>query len=392
MSHQAPAFSLPAIRGGEPIFAERFRFIKPTLPRHEDVLACYEESYGSGVITNASLVERFEKAAAERLGVRHCVAVNSCTAGLMLVLKSLGVAGDVILPSFTFFATGHAVLWNALRPVFADCDPLTWTLDPEDVERKISERTGAIIAVHMYGNPCAVEELERISTQYQIPLVFDAAHAFGSRRKGHAIGQFGNAEVFSLSPTKLLVTGEGGLIATNDCVLTRLLRAARNYGDTGAYDPEVLGINARMAEFNAALGLAGLDILDAKIRRHILIASTYTRMLSGTPGIAFQRVDPADLCVYKDYSVVIDEGATRISRDRLAVALLAENIETKKYFYPPLHRQKLYHQYHDSSNALAVTNSVSQGVLSLPIYESLPNETVEGIAVALRRLVSASLE
>jgi dTDP-4-amino-4,6-dideoxygalactose transaminase len=284
------------------------------------------------------------------------------------------------------------VIWNGLRPVFADCDPHTWTIDPSDVERKISEKTGAIIAVHLYGNPCAVEQLEYIAARHNVRLIFDAAHAFGSRRRGRAVGQFGNAEVFSLSPTKLLVAGEGGLIATNDGLLARLLRAGRNYGDMGAYDPEVLGINARMTEFNAALGLAGLQILDDKIVRHSRIASTYTQMLLETPGIAFQEVHPEDLSVYKDYSIVIDGRVACISRDELQTALLAENIETKKYFYPPLHSQKLYRQYLDAGDGLPVTNAVSEGILSLPIYESLPDETVEGVAIAVRRLLSWSQE
>jgi dTDP-4-amino-4,6-dideoxygalactose transaminase len=392
MSHQAPAFALPAIRGGEPMFAERFRFIKPTLPPREAVLAAYAGAYANGLITNASLVGRFEEAAAERLGVAHCVAVHSCTAGLMLVLKSLGVAGEVILPSFTFFATGHAAVWNGLRPVFADCDPHTWTIDPADVESKINENTGAILAVHMYGNPCAVERLERVAARHNLRLIFDAAHAFGSRRRGRSVGQFGDAEVFSLSPTKLLVAGEGGLVATNDGVLARRLRAARNYGDTGSYDPEVLGINSRMTEFNAALGLAGLEILDSKIARHTRIASTYTGMLFDLPGLVFQKVEPDDVCVYKDYSIVMDGSVAGIRRDELAAGLLAENIETKKYFYPPMHRQKLYQQFHRASDELAATNMVSEGVLSLPIYESLANETVEGVATAVRRLIAWAQE
>jgi dTDP-4-amino-4,6-dideoxygalactose transaminase len=372
------------------MFQERFRFIKPTLPRREAVFAAYDHAYSSGVITNASLVEQFERAVAEYIGVPHCVAVHSCTSGLMLVLKCLGVRGEVILPSFTFFATGHAVVWNGLRPVFADCDPGTWTLDPADVERKITPDTGAILAVHMYGNPCAVERLEQIATRHNVRLIFDAAHAFGSRRRGRAVGQFGDAEVFSLSPTKLLVAGEGGLVSTNDGVLARRLRAARNYGDTGAYDPEVLGINARMTEFNAALGLSGLEILESKIARHVRIASTYTGLMSGLPGIAFQKIHPEDLCVFKDYSIVIDEHAAGISRDRLGSALLDENVETKKYFYPPMHRQKLYQRFHKPWETLPVTDAVSEGVLSLPIYESLPNETIEGVATAIRRLLAWS--
>ncbi|HLY18363.1 MAG TPA: DegT/DnrJ/EryC1/StrS family aminotransferase [Bryobacteraceae bacterium] len=228
---------------------KNFRFIHPTLPPLARIVTEYREFYHQGLITNGKLVERLEAAVCERLGVRHCVAVSSCTSGLMLVMKAFGLRGEVILPSFTFFATGHAVLWNGLTPVFADCDRQTWNIDPRAVERAITPQTAAILAVHLYGNPAAVTELEWIAGKHGIPLLFDAAHAFGASYKGQSVGQFGDAEVFSLSPTKLLVAGEGGLVATNDALLAHKLRAGRNYGDLGAYDPMLLGLNARMTEF-----------------------------------------------------------------------------------------------------------------------------------------------
>jgi dTDP-4-amino-4,6-dideoxygalactose transaminase len=332
-------------------------------------------------------VARFESAAAEVLGAKYCVAVSSCTSGITLVLRALGLRGEVILPSLTFFATGHAVQWNGLRPVFADCHPNTWTIDPVDVERKITSRTSAILAVHLYGNPCNVEALTEIAARRSLKLVFDAAHAFGSRYRGRPVGQFGDAEVFSLSPTKLLVAGEGGLVATNDAVLAKALRALRNYGDSGTYDPEWLGANARMSEFNAALGLAGLAMLDKKIRRRASIAQQYTEALSGLPGIRFQHVDKQDLATFKDLSVHITPSEFGLSRDRVSQMLIAENIETRKYFYPPLHRQKLYHRYHDPRRGhLPETERISGGILSLPIYETLTDDAVDGISQAIVRL------
>jgi dTDP-4-amino-4,6-dideoxygalactose transaminase len=376
-----------AIHGGTPALAEPIRFIKPTLPPMADVLARYERVYRDGVITNAEMVAAFEAAVADRLEVEHCVAVSSCTSGLSLVLRALGVQGEVILPSFTFFATGHALLWNGLTPVFADCTPDRWTLDPASVESKITQNTGAIVAVHLYGNPCDVDSLQELADEHGLNLIYDAAHAFGSRRDGRPIGCFGDAEVFSLSPTKLLVAGEGGLVATHDGELARLLRAGRNYGDLGAYDPEMLGLNARMSEFNAALGLAGLDLVPSKVARHNEIAREYTERLSGVPGLTFQSVDSADVSTYKDYSVLVDEAEFGMSRDSLATALLAENIVTKKYFSPPLHRQRLYAPFWDGDeSALRNTDHIAESVLSLPIYESLASSTIEAIAYGIRRL------
>jgi dTDP-4-amino-4,6-dideoxygalactose transaminase len=377
----------PAIQGGTPVLAEALRFIKPTLPTLADVLARYGPAYQDGLITNADIVAAFEKAVADLLEVEQCVAVSSCTSGLALVLKALGVVGEVILPSFTFFATGHAVLWNGLTPVFADCTPDTWTLDPASVESKITPNTGAIVAVHLYGNPCDTDALQQIADENGLKLIYDAAHAFGSRRQGRPIGGCGHAEVFSLSPTKLLVAGEGGLIATHDAELARVLRAARNYGDLGAYDPEILGLNARMSEFNAALGLAGLDLLPAKIARHNAIAQEYTERLSDIPGLYFQGVREGDVSTYKDYSVLVDEAEFGMSRDDLATALLSENIVTKKYFSPPLHRQQLYKPFWDGDeSALGNTDTIAGSVLSLPIYESLASSTIDAIAYAINRL------
>jgi dTDP-4-amino-4,6-dideoxygalactose transaminase len=347
----------------------------------------YQRIYQEGSITNANLVEQLEAAVAERLEVKYCVAVSSCTSGLMMVLRAFGLSGEVIVPSFTFFATGHALLWNGLRPVFADCDAETWNVDPADVERKISKRTSAILAVHLYGNPCDVEALSRVASRHRLKLIFDAAHGFGSQHHGHPVGQFGDAEVFSLSPTKLLVAGEGGLVTTNDATLARAIRGMRNYGDLGAYDPEWLGMNARMAEFNAALAIAGLPLVKAKVARRNCIAEKYTNLLSPLPGLRFQKVLSEDVSTYKDYSVHISTEKFGLSRDRLAAALLAEKIETKKYFYPPLHKQRLYSSLPNGERAgLDRTDFITGGVLSLPIYESLTEAIVERVAHAIIRL------
>jgi dTDP-4-amino-4,6-dideoxygalactose transaminase len=373
-----------------PLFRERFRFIHPTLPPLDRIISEYRQVFHQGLVTNGALVARLEAAVCERLGVRHCIAVSSCTSGLILAMKAFGLRGEVILPSFTFFATGHAVLWNGLTPLFADCDPETWNIDPGAVERAITPRTSAILAVHLYGSPAPVAELEWIAQKHGLKLLFDAAHGFGSSYKGQPVGRFGDAEVFSMSPTKLLVAGEGGLVCTNDAILAHKLRAGRNYGDLGTYNPMLLGLNARMTEFNAAMALAGLDLVTAKVVRHNQIAELYRAELDGTPGIGFQRLPPGHLSSYKDYSVCVDPLAFGMNRDELAGALLRENIETKKYFYPPLHQQAIFRPYvADVPTHLTATETVAESVLSLPIYESLPAETVRQVAWAIRGLAQS---
>jgi dTDP-4-amino-4,6-dideoxygalactose transaminase len=368
-----------------PIFPERFRFIKPTLPPLHEVFETYERAYEDALITNGSLVRRLESAVEEYLGVKHCIAVSSCTSGLMLVLRALGCTGEIILPSFTFFATGHAAVWNGLQPVFADCDSQTWNIDPTEVEKLITDRTSAIVAVHLYGNPCDVSSLERIARRHGLKLIFDAAHAFGSSCARGRIGSFGDAEVFSLSPTKLLVAGEGGFVTTNDSALAHSIIAGRNYGDLGSYDPELVGLNSRMTEFNAALALAGLSRVDRKVTRHNEIAAMYTRRLKNIPGLLFQRIEADAVSTWKDYSIVLDREQLSVSRDELARRLLEQNIETKKYFYPPLHSQQLYAKFHQPlrTGHLLNTTKLTANVLSLPIYESLPDDTIFKVAEAV---------
>ena len=183
---------------------------RPGVPDPSAVAHDVERILKSGVLTNGPYVRESRTRAAEYLGVRECVAVASCTAGLMLLLRASGLTGDVVIPSFTFAATAHAVAWNGLRPVFADVDPSTLTLSPDAVRRAMGVRTSAILATHIFGTPCEVEELEEVAARDGIRLFFDAAHAFGSLRRGTPVGRFGDGEVFSLSPTKVLVAGEGG--------------------------------------------------------------------------------------------------------------------------------------------------------------------------------------
>lgn len=386
------AVSSPVRQPHTPAFEKRFPFMRPALPDLSSVIKEYGPVYESGVLTNSRLVARLEAAVAERLGVKHCVAVSSCTSGLMMVLRALRLSGEVIVPSFTFFATGHAVLWNGLTPVFANSELDTWNVSPADIERQIKPETSAILAVHMYGNPCDISALEDLARRHHLKLIFDAAHAFGSAYRGKPVGSFGDAEVFSLSPTKLLVAGEGGLVTTNEAKLAAAVRAMRNYGDLGAYNPEWLGLNARMTEFNAALALHGLPLVDAKVRRRNHIARAYTQMLSGLSGIRFQKTNPQDTVTYKDYSIHVTPDLCGITRDDLANALLDNNIETKKYFYPPLHRQLLYAKFHHPDrNDLSQTDFLADGILSLPIYESLPDETIMVVAETLKRIVGSRL-
>jgi dTDP-4-amino-4,6-dideoxygalactose transaminase len=374
------AAARPAVGGGRPLFEKLLPIVQPELPpavHSNGVAKLFQEILHSGSLTNSKSVQAFERKACEVLGVSECVAVSSCTSGLMLVLRCLELGGEVILPSFTFFASGHAVLWNGLEPVLVDCDPETFLIDPQEVRKAITPRTAAILAVHTFGNPAPAGELEAIAEEHGLALLVDAAHGFGARIGERGMGSMGSAEVFSLSPTKLLVAGEGGLIATNDPALAAKLRTARNYGDHGAYDCEILGLNARMTEIQAQLALIGLDDLDKRVARRNRLAELYERLLAGESGLSFQKIRPGTTASRKDFGMVIDESEFGISRDQLHEALQRENVQTRKYFYPPLHRQKLYKDCRRGT--MTHTDAVTSRILNFPIYSSLSDETVEAM-------------
>lgn len=374
----APATrSTPALNKFLPI-------VSPEGLPNESFLSDVQKILASRRLTNGEYVREFEAAAAEYLGVPHCVAVSSCTTGLVLALRALQLRGEVILPSFTFHATAHAVAWNGLMPAFVDCEPDTFCISPSAVRERLSPRTAAIVAVHIFGNPASVLELEEIAASAEVPLVCDSAHAFGSKMGAQSIGGFGEAEVFSFSPTKLLVAGEGGLVATRDATLASRLRAARNYGDAGNSDPELLGLNARMSELHAALALRGLNGIEERIARRNQIRLRYEASLGAIPGISFQRLQPANSSSCKDFSILVDASLFGRSRDWLQDFLRKENIETRRYFWPPVHRQKLYRAAWNGQ-PLPVTDRISNCVLNLPIYSSLTDEEVDFICGAILR-------
>lgn len=364
--------------------AERLPIASPEGIPGQEFLEEVRRIFASRQLTNGSHVRELENVAASYLGVPHCVAVSSCTAGLLLTLRALKLQGEVILPSFTFHATAHSLLWNGLKPIFADCDEQTFCIDPQSVREKLSPATAGILAVHLFGCPANVRELEEISANCGIPLVYDAAHAFGSKVGNRHIGTFGVAEVFSFSPTKLLVAGEGGLIATPDAALAERLRAARNYGDAGDADPQLLGLNARLSEFHAALALSGFASLEARIERRNQIRGQYIRCLESVPGLSFQQIPAGSRSACKDMTALVDLTAFGASRDSLLNFLREQNIEARRYFWPPVHRQKLYRQLWDGQ-PLPVTDRVSSRVLNLPIYSSLTDQQVNRICDAILR-------
>ncbi|MGH2817492.1 MAG: DegT/DnrJ/EryC1/StrS family aminotransferase [Actinomycetota bacterium] len=382
----------PAILGGTPAFPEGLQLAVPSVPAAKSVLGDIEGILESGVLTNGPYVRELEGRAADYLGVRHCIAVASCTSGLMLVLRASELYGDVVVPSFTFAATAHAVVWNGLRPVFSDIDSASLTLSAGSVLRTTGVRTSAILATHTYGTPCDVEGLADAARREGVRLFFDAAHAFGSRRGGTPIGGFGDAEVFSLSPTKVLVACEGGIIATNDDLLAERCRIGRDYGNPGDYDCQFVGLNARMSEVHAVIALRSLDDLDERIQQRNELADQYRRLLGDIPGITFPFVRDEDRSTYKDFTILVDPVEFGVDASELGLALAAEGIETRRYYAPPVHAMRAYRFLAGGKGAsrLPVTETVSSRVLSLPIWSSMTELQVNRVAEVLGRIQQSS--
>jgi len=366
----------PAILNGLPAFADGLPFARPLTPALDAVVARLRPSYECGELTNGRLVRALEELAAERLGVAHVVAVSSCTAGLMLAIQALCPDGPVLLPSFTFSASGHAVAWNGHQPLFAECDPRSFQLDIADAEARLGDAV-AILATHIFGAPCPATTIEKLGASLGLPTIFDAAHAFGSLHQGRPVGGFGDAEVFSLSPTKPVVAGEGGLVATRNPELAERLRIGRDYGNPGDYDTLFVGLNARMSEFHAATALESLALLDDQVRLRAALADRYSAGLADLPGITTQEIAPDDTSTYKDFSIIVDPDGFGLSRDGLVRALAAEGVDTRNYFDPPVHRQQAY--AHLPTACLPITDEVSSRVTSLPMFARLDPDAVDRV-------------
>jgi dTDP-4-amino-4,6-dideoxygalactose transaminase len=374
----------PAILGGRSIFDSKIPMVRPVLPSFEEMEEGIRHILSSGMVTRGRYLDAFEKAAAEHLGVRHAIAVSSCTSGLMLSYQGLGLTGEVIVPSFTFMATVSALAWCSLKPVFAEINPDSTTLDPGDVEAVITPETSAIVAVHNFGAPADIQGLEEVARRHNLRLVFDAAHGFGALHQGVPVGGQGDAQVFSMSPTKLLITGEGGLVSTNNDELAARIRIGREYGNDGSYDSAFHGLNARMPEFNALMGYHSLQNLENAARSRNQTADHFSRELGKLPGIGFQAIMPGDRSSYREFSVTVDEEAFGLSRDQLALALAAENVDSRKYYDPPVHCHTAYRQHHNG-RPLPKTEWLASHSLSLPMWSRMEEEVVQGICDAFTR-------
>lgn len=325
-----------------------------------------EEMFDRRWLTNdGPLVRAFEQQIADYLGVGHCIAMCNGTIALEIAIRALELGGEVIVPSYTFIATAHALYWQGITPVFADIDPATHNLDPEAVRRMITPRTTGIIGVHLWGRPAPVEALGEIAEEHGLKLIFDAAHAFGCDHKGRKIGGFGHAEVLSFHATKFFNTFEGGAVVTNDDALAAKMRLMRNFGFSGLDNVIHPGTNGKMTEICAAMGLANFGHIDTVVDANRRNYRAYREALTGIPGISLLEQDGVGgNCQY----VVVEVGPNcPARRDDIVAALHAENVLARRYFWPGCHRMQPYRDlFPHTGLVLPHTEAVADRVIVLP--------------------------
>lgn len=379
----APAFQ-EMLHVGRPNMGDRKRFYE----RVDDMLN------RKWLSNNGPFVQEFEQRVADMIGVKHCIAMCNGTVALEIAIRALELKGEVILPSFTFVATAHALQWQEITPVFCDIESASHTIDPGCIEKMITPRTTGIIGVHVWGRPCNISALEKIAAEHKLKLLFDAAHGFGCSCNGRMIGSFGNAEVFSFHPTKFFNTGEGGAIATNDDALAHRIRLMKNFGFSGKHDDVIyVGTNGKMNEFSAITGLTNLESIDTFIATNLENYETYQEELKNVPGISLIRYNQHEKCNYQYVVLEIDERITRTTRDQLVSILRAENVLARRYFYPGCHNMEPYRSYFPHAGlVLPETEKLVKRVLSLPTGTSVGREDIQKICQIIRLSVSRSLD
>ena len=325
-------------------------------------------------LTNdGKFVREFESKLEEFLGVKNCITVNTGTMALELIIGALELTGSVIVPSFTFIATVHALKRLGIDPIFCDIDPITHHINPDKIEGLIRDDTTAIIGVHLWGRPCNVDAICNVGLRNNLHVFFDAAHAFGCSHKGKMVGNFGEAEAFSFHATKVLNAFEGGLITTNNDFLADKLKNMKRFGFCGYDNVTCLGTNGKMNEISAAMGITNLESLDIFIRKNYQNCREYENRLDKIHGVRMLKWDENEK---NNYQYIVIE--VKRNRDHIINKLHSEGILARRYFYPGCHRMEPYRSMHKDDD-LPITNSVCGRVIVLPNGMQMEKGDIEKI-------------
>ncbi|MFN7918905.1 MAG: DegT/DnrJ/EryC1/StrS family aminotransferase [Bryobacteraceae bacterium] len=375
-----------AVLGGEPAFRAPLHVGRPNLGDRQTFLQLVEQILDRRWLSNdGPVLHAFESRAQEILGVKHAVATCNATVGLELALRATCPLGEVIMPAYTFAATAHAAKWCGYTPVFADVDGRSHQLTAALVEPLITNRTVAILAVHLWGACGEAEALEVLGATRGIPVLFDAAHAFSCATGGRRVGNFGHAEVFSFHATKFVNSGEGGLVTTNDDDLAQRLRLMRNFGFMGYDNVVALGTNAKMNEFCAAMGLSCLEAMDAIIAANRANWEAYRHCITALPGLKLYENPLADRSNHQYVVIEVVPSEAGLTRDELVSVLHEENVYARRYFYPGCHRIPIYRGLQVGS--LPVTDRLADTVMVLPTGTTVGEAEIDRISAILQSAI-----
>jgi len=378
-----------AVLGGQPSFTERVHVGRPNVGDRKRLLERLDQILDTRWLTNGGpFVQEFERRIAEATGVKHCIAMCNATVALEIAIRALDLKGEVIVPSFTFIATAHALQWQQITPVFCDIDQATHNIDPRKIEALITPRTTGILGVHLWGRPCEINELQAIAGRHNLKLLFDAAHGLGCRYEGRSLGGFGDAEVFSFHATKFVNSGEGGAVVTNDDALAARIRLMKNFGFSD-YDKVIyIGTNGKMNEICAALGLTNLESLAEFIGTNRANFETYRQNLAGIPGISLLKYNDENNPNYQYVVTEVDARECPLTRDEILFVLHRENVLARRYFYPGVHRMEPYRSlFPQTDSSLPDTKAVVGRVLHLPTGTGVTSVKIEKICAIIRSAV-----
>ncbi len=356
----------------------------PNIGNRERFLRYVDEMFDRRWLTNrGTLVLEFEKRLAEYIGTKHCITTCNGTKGLEIAARALDLTGEVILPSFTFVATAHALQWQGIKPVFCDIDRDTYCIDPTQIERHITPETTGIVGVHLFSRPCDTQALQSIADKYGLKLLFDAAHAFGCSHHGQMIGNFGDCEVFSFHATKFFNSFEGGAIATNNDELAEKIRLMQDFGFREMDEVVHLGTNGKMTEVCAAMGLTNMDEIDSCRETNKRNYCAYKEGLAHIPGIKLIEYAPNELSNWH-YAVVEVGDEYPLSRDELMIKLHEQNILARRYFWPGCHQMEPYKSAMEKVTVnLPTTKKVANRVLGLPMGNSITGDDIQRILLEM---------
>lgn len=359
---------------------------QPLLPPLEEFIPYLEKIWESKWLTNnGQFHQQLEKELADYLGVKHVCLFSNGTLALITALQALRITGEVITTPFSFVATTHSIWWNNSKPVFVDIEPDTYNLDPKKIEAAITPQTTAIMPVHVYGNPCNLEAIEEIAKNYNLKVIYDAAHAFGVTVNDNSILNFGDLSILSFHATKVFNTFEGGAIICHDAQMKQHIDDLKNFGFRGETTVVAPGINAKMNEVQAAFGLLQLQYVDAGIAKRKEITETYRKELKEVKGITCLYDLPSVKHAYSYFPILIDKQKYGMSRDELYKKLKDNNIFGRRYFYPLISNFPTYSglpSAHPSN--LPIANKVAGEVLCLPIYADLNRTNVQSICAFIK--------